>query len=233
MGRDLRIKLTDFDKLDFSRGTVVPRPRGRSGTGLLAQGAVEALKRTSAGPFVNSLQEFAAPPSGRLVTSGATTRVRYKASITDFTLAFGVGGNAGLGAQVNAGGGVYWWVKPGPTKDQIGLWGSLGFGVTTNAGFSGGGQFSIWYGPAPAVLAGESLAVSVDISVGIYTVTGSAFFSVPPAGFVLTPGSPGGFPAGFKPELIGLGFALSVGPSALPVDISVGPSYTWIKPLSG
>jgi hypothetical protein len=36
----------------------------------------------------------------------------------------------------------------------------------------------------------------------------------------------------WRPEVIGIGIALTVGISVLPVDISVMPGRTWIKPIT-
>jgi hypothetical protein len=150
----------------------------------------------------------------------------------DFTIALGPSANIGTFFQGSAGAGVYWWIKPG-LPDEVGLWGSVGVGVTSNMGFSVGGQVSVWYGAAPSVMAGESMSVAVDVTIGAVTVTGMVFFSVPPTGLLLTPGMkhPPTFPPGWKPLLIGLGFGLSGGWSVLPIDVSIGPSTTWLKPL--
>lgn len=232
MGHDLRIRLRDFDRLDFATGQVVPRPNAVE-FGFGAEQLREALRRSDDALFIASLEEFAAPPGGCVLISGDATRVRYPPVVNDFTLAVGAVGNAGAFLQVSAGGGLYWWVRRGATRDQIGIWSSAGVGFTTNLAVGVGGQFSIWFGPAPTTLAGECFAIGVDVNITpVLTVSGSVFLSVPPGGYLMTPGASPVPPPGFTPALIGLGFGLGAGVSLLPADISVGPSITGLRPLT-
>lgn len=235
MPQELRIAFRGFENgIDWRQAVSVPGRKVGNGafSETAARGMMAGLGGTRAGPMVNSINELSNAPAGRVSTSGSIPGVTMPGVATDFTVALGPGGNVGAFIQGSAGGGLYWWIRPGP--DEIGLWGSVGIGVTSNLGVSAGMQVSVWYGAAPAVLAGESLGVAVDVSVGPATVTGMAFFSVPPGGMFLTPGMkfPSAAPPGWKTKLIGLGFMLSAGFSVLPVDISVGPSMTWIKPLT-
>ena len=237
MSQDLRVTFHNLEKgIDWRNATVVSRPKASSvqASQASARALVSALGQTPAAATVRSIQELAGPPSGRLITAGSIGGVAMPSAVRDFTIALGPSFSANFASfcQGNVGAGVYWWLKPG-LPDEMGLWGSVGISATTNIGFNGGGQISVWYGSAPIVMAGESMGVTVDVSIGAVTVSGMMFFSVPPGGLLMTPGMkhPPTFPAGWKPTLIGLGFGLGGGWSVFPTDISVGPSMTWLKPL--
>jgi hypothetical protein len=78
------------------------------------------------------------------------------------------------------------------------------------------------------VLAGDSIAVSVDVGIDFATVSGMLILNAPP----VSAGWPPTITGAWTPEVIGVGFGTSFGFSALPVDISVMPGRTWIKPLT-
>lgn len=103
-------------------------------------------------------------------------------------------------------GGIYFWNKP--LGGEIGLWGSIGGGLITNIGASAVAQVYYLFGPAPALLAGESW-LGVDIG-----------------GKILTGGGYLVFADSLPPKLIGVSFAFGVGVSILPVDIQIQGSHT-------
>lgn len=129
----------------------------------------------------------------------------------DWTVASGLGASAGAAAVYGASGGVYFWNKP--TSGELGLYGSVSLGMMTNIGASATWQVSYLFGPAPALLAGESIIVGVELGGQVFTGGGYLIFSY-----------------SWPTELIGISFALGVGASALPANITVQYSKTWIKP---
>jgi len=78
------------------------------------------------------------------------------------------------------------------------------------------------------VLAGDSITVAVDVDIVMASVSGMLILSAPPVSL----GWPPTLTGPWRPEVIGIGIALSVGISVLPVDISVMPGRTWIKPIT-
>lgn len=190
-------------------------------TGLSAASYLTPSKTTGR---IRSLLALAGPPPASLSILGAIPGLSM-ASSPHFTLTMGMGASAGSGYTAGAGAGIYYWNKA--PYGQLGLYGSISAGIATNAGVSFGDYVTYLFGPAASVLAGDSIAVSVDVGIDVFTVTGQLILSAPPV--TLWPPSIGG---GWTPQIIGIGFGLSFGISALPVDISVMPGRTWIKPVT-
>ena len=126
---------------------------------------------------------------------------------------------AGLGA------GVYVWIKR--PRPELGLYGSLSVGAMTNIGFGAGGCVPLMFGPAPSVLAGNCIALEVDIGIDIATVSGLIYLSAP----TVTSAWPPVVSPGWTPQIIGIDFQLTAGMSVLPANYAVSASRTWIRPV--
>ena len=77
------------------------------------------------------------------------------------------------------------------------------------------------------MLAGDLIALEVDVEIGPVTVGGQIFLTAPPVS--LWPPALTGI---WMPEIVGVGFTVTAGVSALPVSIAVMPSRTWIQPIT-
>ncbi|QUL39093.1 hypothetical protein [Erythrobacter sp. JK5] len=155
-------------------------------------------------------------------------------SPTDFTITEGLTVGASAGAAYSAGSGVYFWKKS--RGFDIGLYGSLSVGLVTNIGAGGGVQLGYFFGPAPSTLGGDSIELAVTVDAGV-SIGGSMFISAPPGGFTPPAGtslsswlsSMAASTRSWRPQVIGVAYTLSVGVSALPVDIAVMPGRTWTR----
>lgn len=231
MPGQIRITFRNFVGLDLSGSRKIPVSRYQPphfGEQTAIEAAIEALGGlTPAGRVLRSLKALVSPPPAAMTLSGTIPGVRIRSPFPDFTIADGVGASAGAVTAFAAGGGIYFWNKS--PSGEIGLYGSLSVGLITNIGASAGFQIALMFGRAPDVLAGDSITVSVDVGIDVVTVTGMLILSAPPSG-VWPPPNPSAL-AGWVPEVIGVGFGMSAGWSALPVDISVMPSRTWTHPI--
>jgi hypothetical protein len=173
-----------------------------------------------------------------MTLSGAIPGTRMP-SATQYTIAEGVSAGAGAGLAYSLGAGVYVWSKnPG---FEVGLYGSISIGFVTNIGAGIGVQYAYLFGPAPSVLAGDSITVQVSADIGVASVGAFLILSAPPAGLptpsLSSPVSLASWQAAltsmtsYTPTVIGVGFSASVGVSILPIDISVMPGRTWTVPV--
>lgn len=210
-----------------------PGVSGGAAQDTILRGAIGALAGTARrGPMLRGAQDMVTPPFGTITLGGLIPGITIRSPRPDFTIATGLTGSFGAELNFSAGGGVYFWNKtPG---GEIGLYGSLSLGLVTNVGASIGDQFCIMFGKAADVLAGDCITISVDVGIDIFTMTGMLILNAPPISLGLpgTPGWPPSITGPWKPEVIGVGIALAAGLSASPVDISVMPGRTWIKPLT-
>lgn len=231
MARQMNIEFRNFSGLDLSAATPYRRPRYRSpgvGEQSLVRGAVSAAALVSdTGKVMADTLAMENAGAGAVNLTGAIPGATIAKPHPDITYAFGGTVSAGAVATVGASGGVYFWAKfPGI---EIGTYAAVAAGVASNVGYSGGGELTIYFGSAPAMLAGDSIAVAVDISLGgPVTISGQLILSAPPSGIV----PPITIPPGWRPTVIGIAFALTVGWSALPVSISVMPTRTAIRPVA-
>lgn len=231
MPGQIRVTFRNFQGLDLSRAQKVPlarRKQNSPGEETILRGALDGLSAVpKTGQRLRSEKTLVAAPSPVMTVVGSIPGARIRSPIPDFTIADGIAASAGSLAAVGSGGGVYFWNKS--PNGEVGLYGSISAGIVTNIGASVGFQIALLFGKAADVLGGDSITVSVDIGIDIATVTGSLIISAPPGG--VWPLSPTMF-AGWTPEIIGIAFGLSVGISALPVDYSVMPGRTWIRPVT-
>ena len=229
MPGQMRVTFKNFTNLDFSTAQKVTPPGRKAnfpGEETVIKGGLKGLAAVSnRGPLINGLLDAVNPPLATLTVAGSVPGAVIRSPAPDFTLTLGLTGSAGAGVAAGLGAGVYFWTKR-PTG-ELGLYGSISLGVVGNMGASAGDQFGILFGPAPSVLAGDSITVSVDVGVDIFTFSGLMFMTAPPVTLW-----PPALTGGWTPEIIGVGFALTAGVSVLPVDVSVMPGRTWIKPVT-
>jgi hypothetical protein len=186
--------------------------------------------------FHSSLLAAADPPAASLSLSGILPGVTM-AIPREWTVAEGLTGSAGAGLGGAVSGGLYVWFKrPG---SEIGLFGSLSLGLITNLSVGAGLVCMVLFGPAPSMLGGDSVTVSIDIGIEFVTISGFLILSAPPGGLGALHTMPatamriagGAWPGGWRPQLIGIGFSITAGFSALPVNMTVMPGRTWIRPV--
>lgn len=238
MADQIRIRFRNFTGIDFTGAQRMQRPGANGGStqDLLLRGAISGLAATgsNAGKLFDDTRgtvDRGAPMSITGSVPGATMPWAR-----DYTITEGVTAGAGAVTAFSLGSGCYFWKKsPG---FEIGLYGSVSVGLVTNIGASAGVQIGFLFGPAPSVLAGDSVTVSVTVDGPGFSVGGSLFLTAPPTGFV----PPAGLTLGdwlnalnantsYVPAIVGFGFTLSMGFSALPADISVMPGRTWTRGL--
>jgi hypothetical protein len=230
MPGQIKITFKNFTYMDFSTAKKVKLPGKKSslpGEETLLRGGVSALAEISSRKKMwKSALDIASPPTGVLSILGSIPGVKIRSGKPDFTLAVGGSMAAGGGAMnVASGAGVYFWNKS-PTG-EVGLYGSISIGAVTNLGVSIGDSLAYMFGKPGDVLTGDCITVSIDVGIDVVTLTGSLILSAPPVSLW-----PPAITGAWTPEVIGIGFGLSVGMSALPADISVMPGRTWIKPVT-
>ncbi len=229
MPGELRINFRNFWGLAPSQLQRAPLP-GVSGGGFqdtLLRGAIDNISGAARrGPLLRDSLNMISPPLGSISISGAIPGVRIRSPHPDFTIAAGITGSAGAGVNIGGGAGIYFWNKR--PSGEVGLYGSLSVGMITNIGASIGDQLCLMFGTAAGVLAGDSIAIGVDIDIAVASVGGILILSAPPVtlGWPPTIGGP------WVPEVIDIGMTLTVGVSALPVSYTVMPGRTWIRPLT-
>ncbi|PWR23405.1 hypothetical protein [Zavarzinia compransoris] len=231
MARQMTIEFRNFTGLDLSTAVPYRRPRYKApgfGEQTMVRGAITGAAAVSnAGKVMADTLAFENAAAGSVRLAGTIPGATIAKPHPDITYAFGGTVSAGAVATVGVSGGVYVWAKfPGI---EVGTYAAVAVGAATNVGYSGGGELTIYFGSAPAMLAGDSIAVAVDISLGgPVTLSGQVILSAPPG----TTGTPPRLPPGWRPEVIGIAFALTAGWSVLPVSISVMPTRTAIRPLA-
>lgn len=229
MTDQIKISFKGFTALDLSSAqkAVIPRRKPNyPGEETLLKGALEglALVAPNRGPRIRGLVEMASGTPPRLTVAGGVPGASIMSTLPEWTVTLGLTGSAATGYAVGAGAGVYFWNKR-PTG-EIGLYGSVSVGMVTNVGASVGDQLAILFGPAPKVLAGDSITVSVDVGVEIFTFSGSLILDAPTVSTW-----PPKIDGTWTPKIIGIAISITAGFSALPVDISVMPGRTWIQPV--
>lgn len=172
---------------------------------------------------VRSLLDLIAPPPAIMSIVGAVSTLRIRRT-RDFTIAVGYVAQVAAGISAGLGGGVYYWNRR--PDGEVGLFGSVSIGVITNIGFGAGDTFAYLFDAAGTVLAGDIIALEVDVEIGPVTVGGQIFMSAPPISIW-----PPALTGPWVPEILGVGFTLTAGISVAPVAIAVTPSRTWIRPI--
>lgn len=172
-------------------------------------------------PRIHGLLSLLTPPPAVMSIIGTLPGIKIRSPSPDFTIAVGFVATAGAIVSGGLGGGVYFWNKR--PHGEVGLFGSISIGVITNIGASAGDSFAYLFGTAPGVLAGDIIALEVEVEIPPVTVGGQIFLTAPIP-------SPAAI-ASWTPEIVGVGFQVTAGVSALPVNVAVTPSRTWIKPL--
>ena len=156
---------------------------------------------------LDELVQFAHSPARVFTILGTLGKASPKPA-REYTIAFGPSFAAGGGGMLDVAFGLYFWNKP-----NIGVFGSFAGGYVSNFGASVTAQLYYLFGPAPDVLAGDCFMLGIDVGWGTgFSPTGSAFA-------VLST----------KWEWIGVSFALGMGYSEFPVDITLQASTTVIK----
>jgi hypothetical protein len=154
---------------------------------------------------------------------GTVSSLRIRRT-TDFTIAVGYVAQVAAGVSAGLGGGVYFWNKR--PRGEVGFFGSISLGVITNIGFGAGDSFAYLFDAAGTVLAGDLIALEVDVEIGPVTVGGQIFMTAPPVTLW-----PPAITGPWVPEIVGVGFQVTAGISVAPVAIAVTPSRTWIRPI--
>jgi hypothetical protein len=213
----IRLDLTRVRDLDISTARRVRVPHRRPphlGEQTALAAALTAYAHTGIGfaGVMRDLLSIRDRPSVHLAVVGGVSGAPTRRS-RDYTFAVGPSVTISPVATLALDGGVYLWIPP----CEIGVFGSVGLGVTTNIGFSGGGQFTMLWGPAPSVLAGDLLGIGVDVSIpgGPISLSGMLFMTM-----------------ASHPNLVGFGVTIAAGISFLPVDFTVQASTTWIRPIA-
>lgn len=231
MPGQIRITFRNFRSLDLSDAQRARPPRRKQnafGEETILREALRGLAAVSSGrrDRINGLLDMASAPPGSLNLAGAVPGAIIRSPIPDFTATVGFTGSVGAVVAYGGSTGIYFWNKrPG---GEVGLYGSLSVGLITNIGASAGDVLTFLFGPAPSVLAGDSITVSVDVGVDVLTFSGLLILNAPP----VSAGWPPTITGPWRPEIIGVGFAITAGFSALPVDISVMPGRTWTRPIT-
>jgi hypothetical protein len=212
MDQNVRIDVTKVAGIDpRAIGTKTRIPRQRTnlpGEQSMIEAGIKAYAAThgtGSGVLLDAL-DFKSKPSLTVTTVGSIAKAPTR-PCTDFTIAAGPSISEGAGVSIDFAGGLYFWNKP--LGGEVGLWGSIGVGAITNVGASLVAQIYYLFGPAPALLAGESWLVGVDI--GGKLVTGGGYLV---------------FADSWPPQWIGVSFAIGVGVSILPYDIQIQGSHT-------
>ncbi|GGC32652.1 hypothetical protein GCM10011371_20090 [Novosphingobium marinum] len=244
MPENFKIRFRGWTGLDFStaRKITIPQRKPPSmGEETVLGGAITAL--SAAGNQKGRIAQQARDRIGAGANLELLGRIpgALMPSVRDYTFTEGLTGGGGAGVAYSLGGGIYMWRKhPG---FDIGLYGSISIGLVTNIGGSGGVQIGYLFGPAPSVLAGDSIAISVTVDAGIVSIGGSLLLTAPPGGLTPTP-TTGGISgrvgsmlsalaaAGrYTPQVVGVAYTISAGISVLPIDISVMPGRTWTRSI--
>lgn len=181
------------------------------------QGIATALLPGHA-PRITSLLGLLTPPLAAIKIFGTVPGMKIRSPSPDFTIA--VGHVAWVSA--GSGGGVYFWNKR--PSGEVGLFGSISLGNMANImGAVAGDSFVFLFDKAPVVLAGDIIALEVIMEIPPVTVGGQMFITAPPVSLW-----PPALTGTWTPEIIGVGFQVAIGISALPVNITVTPSRAWI-----
>lgn len=183
-----------------------------------------AMVSSRRAPTISSLLSLMSPPPAVMRILGAVGSLPIRRT-RDFTITAGFTASAAAVVSVGAGAGVYFWNKT--PSGEVGLYGSLSVGLISNIGAGAGDAFAYLFDKAPIVLAGDIIALEVDVEIGPVTVGGQLFMTAPPVSIW-----PPAVTGPWVPEIVGVGFTVTAGVSALPVNISVTPSRTWILPIT-
>ncbi|MBL8308927.1 MAG: hypothetical protein JNL19_00750 [Burkholderiales bacterium] len=196
------------------RAGIAPRRPPAMGSETVLEGALRAYAATGAtgAGIVRDALAFSESPTTSVAFVGSIRRAPVRPH-RDWTIAVGPSVSAAAGAGAGFSGGLYFWNKT--PSGEIGFFGSASFVAMTNIGASVVGQGTYYFGSAPDCLAGTSLVVGIDVGPPGRIITGGGYlvFSPNPV------------------QLIGISFALGVGVSALPVNLNVQLSRTWIRPI--
>ena len=211
---------------NIGRATRVRVPAGKGSPGTFEQQALRAVI-SAASPLsrvARRLSMLMAPPSAIARVVGAMGSLPIRSPSPDFTATVGVTASAGAGVSVGGGAGIYYWNRR--PSGELGFYGSVSLGVISNIGFGVGDAIAFLFGSAPSTLAGDIIALEVDVGIDILTVGGQVFITAPPVSFVPLRIGPG-----WSPEIVGFGLTLTAGMSVLPVNYAITPSRTWIRPI--
>ncbi|MDD3446108.1 MAG: hypothetical protein PHS60_11895 [Zavarzinia sp.] len=230
MTGQMNINFRNFTGLDLSSAVRTRPPRYKApsfGEETLVRGAVAAASAVSnLGKVASDAIGFENAAAGSVRISGMIPGVRIRRPNPDITFTIGFTASAGAGLTIGGGAGMYVWSKfPGA---EIGLYASAGAGYSTNIGAGAGDNLSVLFGPAPTLLAGDCITLSVDIGVDVLTVSGQLILNAPPVSLGMPPTVTGVW----HPEVVGIGIALTAGMSVLPASVTVMPSRTWTRPVA-
>lgn len=240
-----RITFSGFPELQFANMRPMRLPARRAnlpGEESLIRAALTSANAPKRA-FHSSLLQAAADPPAALIVSGSVPGALIRAP-REWTVAEGVTAGIAAGTGASVGGGLYFWMHP--PHSEIGLFGSLSLGLVANLGVGAGVVIMILFGSAPALLGGDTVSVGVDVGMEFLTLSGFMILSAPPGGFgagrsapagmlragsALLAGSPSTLFPGWTPQIVGIGFSLTAGLSALPINFSVMPGRTWLRPI--
>lgn len=212
----VKADLRDIDKLDIQRqgSTLAPIPPRRTlntaeKTALKGAIQVGSLFVAQTGVLREPIAVSESRPSISVtMPSRVPVGMTPKASVTDITLAVGLGVAAFAVIGVTGSAGLY-----GSTTPELGVFASIGGGWWTNVGAGLGPVVTLIFG-TPADLGGVSWGIGCDAKFMAGSIGGLLLFSPPPFRF------------------LGIAVSLSVGPSAIPAfDVTVQVSNTFTKPL--
>jgi hypothetical protein len=242
MPEPFRINFRGFTGLDFSdarrcQGSRAGSPLpGESSLIRAGISAAAAAGNNKGRLLANGLERCEGGPG--LIISGTIPGARIPPT-REWTIAEGLTAGVGAGVGISYGAGIYMWCQnPGL---ELGLYGSFAAGLITNLGAGGGVQYAYMFGPAPSVLAGDSIAISVSVDAGFMSLGGTLYLSAPPGGVTPPAGSGGSISAWlttlaslgtYTPQVIGVGYQATVGVSVLPADISIMPGRTWTRSVA-
>jgi hypothetical protein len=136
----------------------------------------------------------------------------------DVTVGIGPGFSTASVITVGASGGVYGWYRAAGLGAEIGLYGTWNVGVTSNISFAVQMSVTYMWCDAPTYFFGDCIVVGVDLSTGptgIGAASGYLIFTNPAAG-----------PLYF----VGISFAIGIGWSVAPIDITVQFTRTYKGP---
>ncbi|HET9407167.1 MAG TPA: hypothetical protein VFO39_08000 [Candidatus Sulfotelmatobacter sp.] len=227
MPGQIRITFKNFNSLDLSsaRKVKIPGKKNNSfGEETMLRNALKITPRSVGSRLFDDMLNVASPPPARLNIVGTVPGAFIRSPVSDFTVTFGPTGSVGALWALGASGGIYFWNKT--PNGEVGLFGSVSIGIIGNVGFGAGGAITYLFGDAPTALAGDAIVISVDAGLDVVTVSGLLILNAPP-GTLWPPAITGSW----VPQIIGVGFGVSAGLSALPTDVSIMPSRTWIKPM--
>jgi hypothetical protein len=183
------------------------------------KGGLREYSSTLTRPGAAMLGDLLDPRSRKPAISflGAIKKAVFPPS-SDVTVGIGPGFTGAIVITGGFSGGVYGWYKAAGLGAEIGLYGTWNLGVTSNISFAGQMSVTYMWCDAPTYFFGDCIVVGVDLSMGptgLGAASGYLIFTNPAAG-----------PLYF----VGISFALGIGWSVAPIDITVQFTRTYKGP---